>query len=247
MKNQRMLLPLIGIFFIAFCCLTIIFNDTLSQKALGIQEDFLVLQTGIISTENNDFAISNIFETRILQDGKIMRISGITTTGEAYYAYQKIEDGVTVVNGKIFVNKDFVPIINKEVIVEQENQVKPETELMISAKIPQYTYSNYPFVISVKVFDTKKNPQPKFDETDGLLENVFVNITITNRFDKFITSLSGNTDSSGLFRGSYLVNEGIVGQGKFNVNVVADNGTNSTSKSFTTFFRGDIRYYFDND
>jgi hypothetical protein len=99
----------------------------------------------------------------------------------------------------------------------------------------------------VKVFDAEKNPQPKFEETVGSLENVFVNVTVTNRFDKFVTSLVGNTDSSGLFRGSYLVNEGITGQGKFNVMVTVNDGTSSTSKSFTTFFRGDIRYYDDNN
>jgi hypothetical protein len=236
---------LIGILFIVFC--GSIFNDSFSKKVFGIQEDFLVLQTGIISTEDEDFAISNNFETRILHDGKIMRISGITTTGEAYYVYQKSEGGIATVNGKILVNGVFVPIITKEVLFEQEIQEKSKTELVMVVKLPQYTYSNYPFIISVKVFDAEKNPQPKFEESNGLLENVFVNVTITNRFDKFVTSLNGTTDSSGLFRVSYLVNEGIVGQGEFKVNVIAHNGLASVSKSFTTFFRGDIRDYFDND
>lgn len=236
---------LIGILFIVFC--GSIINDSFSQKVFGIQDDFLVLQTGIISTEDEDFAISNNFETRILHDGKIMRISGITTTGEAYYVYQKIEDDVTTVNGKVLVNGVFVPIVIKEILYEQEAQIIPETKLNIAVKLPQYTYSNYPFVISVRVFDLEKNPQARFEETFGTLENVFVNVTITNRFDKFVISLSGTTDSSGLFRGSYLVNEGIVGQGKFNVNVIVNDGVTSTSKSFTTFFRGDIRYYDDNN
>jgi hypothetical protein len=237
---------LIGILFIVFSG-SIIINDSFSQNVFGIQEDFLVLQTGIISTEDGDFAISNKFETRILQDGKIMRISGITTTGEAYYVYQKIKDEIAIVNGKILVNGIFVPIITKEIVFEQEIQEKSKTEMIMAVKLPQYTYSNYPFVISVKVFDAEKNPQPKFEETVGSLENVFVNVTVTNRFDKFVTSLVGNTDSSGLFRGSYLVNEGITGQGKFNVMVTVNDGTSSTSKSFTTFFRGDIRYYDDNN
>jgi len=243
MKIQKRVI-LIGILFTAFCG-SIIFNNSFSQKVFGIQEDFLVLQTGIISTKDGDFAISNNFETRILHDGKIMRINGITTTGEAYYVYQKIEDGIASVNGKILVNKIFVPIITKEVVFEQEIQEKSKTELVMAVKLPQYTYSNYPFIISVKVFDAEKNSQPKFEETIGSLENVFVNVTITDRFDKFVTSLSGNTDSSGLFRGSYLVNEGIAGQGEFNVDVIVYDGLTSVSKSFTTFFRGDIRDYFD--
>jgi hypothetical protein len=238
---------LIGILFSVSCSLIIIFNDSFAQNVFGTPEDFLVLQTGIISTVDDDFAVSNIFKTRVLQDGKIMRISGITTTGEAYYIYQKIEDDTTVVNGKILVNGVFIPIISKEVVSEPEIQIMPETKLNMAVKIPKYTYSNYPFVISVKVFDIEKNAQPKFEDAFGTLENVFVNVTITNRFDKFVTSLTGYTDSSGLFRGSYLVNEGITGQGEFNVNVVANDGISSTSKSYVTFFRGDIRYYDDNN
>jgi hypothetical protein len=237
-----------SISFAVVCGLGLVFNYLFSQTAVGNQDDFLVLQTGIISTENRDFAISNIFETRILQDGKIMRMSGITTTGEAYYVYQKNDDdGTTVVNGKILVNGVFIPIINKEITSEQETQIIPESKFDMVVKLPSYTYSNYPFVISVRVFDVEKNPQPRFEDTFGTLENVFVNVTITNRFDKFVTSFTGNTDSTGLFRGSYLVNEGIVGQGKFNVNVIVNDGVSSTNKSFTTFFRGDIRYYDDNN
>jgi hypothetical protein len=174
-----------------------------------------------------------------------MRITGITTTGEAYYVYQKINGEITIIQGKILVNGVFVPIINNDVVLEQA--VLPETKLTMAVKLPKYTYSGYPLVISVKVFDSEKNPQAKFDESFGTLENVFVNVTIINKFNKFITSLSGNTDSSGLFSDTYLVNEGLVGQGEFNVNVNVDYGLASTSKSFTTFFRGDIRDYFDDE
>jgi hypothetical protein len=73
---------------------------------------------------------------------------------------------------------------------------------------------------------------------------VFVNVTITNQFDKYVTSFSGKTDSNGLFRGSYLVRENIDFVGKYNVNVVVGDGDTSINQSFTTFFRGDVRDYF---
>ncbi len=78
----------------------------------------------------------------------------------------------------------------------------------------------------------------------GVLENVFVNVTITDRFDEFVTTLSGNTDSTGVFQEKYLVLERAVGQGEYNVKVIIDDGTSNTSQSFTTFFRGDVRDYF---
>jgi len=215
-----------------------------AQSAFGFEENILSLQTGIISTNNQDYAISQEFEAKIFQNGKIMRLSGLTTTGEQYYLYQKIVGADIIVRGKIYVNNAFVPIIFKEGFLEQKTQ-QSETKLAMVVKLSQYTYSNYQFVISVKVFDAEQNPLPKYNQRNGVLENVFVNATITDRFDEFVTSLSGNTDSTGVFQGNYLVLENVVDQGEYNVNVMVDDGTSNISQSFTTFFRGDIRDYFD--
>jgi len=223
----------------------IFFTQMYPQYVFGFEENFVVFQTGIISTDYQDYAISKDFETRIIQDGKIMRLSGITTTGEVYYLYQKMADDEIIVKGKILVNGIFIPIKYREQFFEPEILIKPETELIISTKLPQYTYARYSFTISVKVFDAEKNPQAKFEQREGALKNVFVNVTITNQFDKFVTSFSGITDSTGLFLGSYVVRENIDIPGKYNVNVTVDDGTSVTSQSFTTFFRGDIRDYFD--
>ena len=180
----------------------IFFTQIYPQYVFGFEENFVVFQTGIISTDNQDYAISKDFKTRIIQDGKIMRLSGITTSGEVYYLFQKMVDDEIIVKGKILVNGVFIPIKYREKIFEPEILIKPETELIISTKLPQYTYARYPFAISVKVFDAEKNPQAKFEQREGALKNMFVNVTITNQFDKFVTSFSGITDSTGLFRGS---------------------------------------------
>jgi len=214
-----------------------------AQSAFGFEENILPLQTGIISTNNQDYAISQEFEVRIFQNGKIMRLSGLTTTGEQYYLYQKIVDDDTIVRGKINVNNAFVPIIFKEEFLEQKTQ-QSEDKLAMAVKLSQFTYSNYQFVISIKVFDAEKNPSPNYNQRMGVLENVFVNVTITDQFDEYVTTISGNTDSRGVFQGNYLVYENVVDQGEYNVNVTIDDGTSNISQSFTTFFRGDVRDYF---
>ncbi len=214
-----------------------------AQSALGFEENILALQTGIISTNNQEYAISQEFEVRIFQNGKIMRLSGLTTTGEQYYFYQKSIGDDVIVRGKIYANGAFVPIVFNKDLLEQKTQ-QSETKLAMSVKLSQYTYSNYQFVISVKVFDAEQNPLPSYDQKTGVLENVFVNVTITDRFDEFVTTLSGNTNSIGVFQANYLVKEDVVDQGEYNVNVIIDDGTSNTSQSFTTFFRGDIRDYF---
>ncbi|GBF23932.1 hypothetical protein MnTg01_00265 [archaeon MnTg01] len=222
-----------GVFFIYFD----------AQSAFGFEENILALQTGIISTNNNDYAISQEFEVRIFQNGKIMRLSGLTTTGEQYYFYQKSIGDDIIVRGKIYVNGVFVSIIFNEDLLKQKTQ-QSDTKLAMAVKLSQYTYSNYQFIISVKVFDAEQNPSLNYNQRTGVLEDVFVNVTITDRFDEFVTTLSGTTDSRGVFQGNYLVYENVVDQGEYNVKVIIDDGTSNTSQSFTTFFRGDVRDYF---
>jgi len=213
------------------------------QSAFGFEENILALQSGIISTSSQDYAISQEFESKIFQNGKIMRLSGITITGEQYYLYQKIVGDDTIVKGKIFVNNAFIPIIFNEEFLLQKTQ-QTDTELIMAVKLSDYTYSNYKFVISVKVFDADVNPKARYDSRIGVLENVSVKVTITDRFDNHVTTLSGNTDSTGVFQDNYLVLESVVDQGEYNVNVMIDEENTKTSESFTTFFRGDIRDYF---
>lgn len=244
MKSDITSKPLTIFFIAAISIVTgVFFTYFDAQSAFGFEENILALQTGIISTNNNDYAISQEFEVRIFQNGKIMRLSGFTTTGEQYYFYQKSIGDDIIVRGKIYVNGVFVSIIFNEDLLKQKTQ-QSDTKLAMAVKLSQYTYSNYQFIISVKVFDAEQNPLPNYNQRTGVLENVFVNVTITDRFDEFITTLSGTTDSRGVFQGNYLVYENVVDQGEYNVKVIIDDGTSNTSQSFTTFFRGDVRDYF---
>ena len=221
----------------------VFFIQTNNQDVFAFEENILALQSGIISTSNHDYALSQEFEAKIFQNGKIMRLSGLTTTGEQYYLYQKIIDGDTIVRGKIYSDNSFIPIIfNKDLLTQQIQH--DDTNLAMSVKLSSYTYSNYPFVISVKVFDTTVNSQPRFDSRIGILKDVFVNVNIKDKIGNYVANINGYTDSTGVFNGKYLVLENVVDQGKYNVEVVIEKENARTSESFTTFFRGDIRDYF---
>lgn len=223
---------------------SIIFTQSHLQNSFGFEENFLVLQTGIISTENKDYSVSNEFQSRIIQDGKIIRLSGITATGEPYYIYQKMKQDEIIIHGIIFENGVYTPIRLNEEVYEPEILNVPKTELIFSAKLPHHTYANYPFAISVKVFDAKKNPEALFEHGNGILENVLVSVTITNQNDKAIGTFSGKTDSNGLYRGTHIVRHNVDYPGKYNVKVTVGEGENSISQLYTTFFRGSIQEYF---
>lgn len=221
----------------------IFFVQIEKQSSFAFEENILALQTGIISTDNQDYAISQDFETRVFQNGKIIRLSGITTTGEYYYLYQKNVNGDIIVKGKILSNNVFIPIVFKESAIEQQTQ-NEDSKLIMVTKLSSYTYSNYPFVISVKVFDSQINQNPKYDSRLGVLQNVLVNVDIKDRFGKQITKLTGKTNSNGVFQDKYVVLEDVVDQGEYKVVVTIDDGKTKSSKTYTTFFRGDIRDYF---
>jgi hypothetical protein len=220
--------------------------ESYTHDAFGLEENFVTLQTGIISTQDRDFAISNDFETRIFQNGKIMRLSGVTTTGEPYYIYQKNIDNEIILKGKILLEGTFVSIVQKEIISEPQVSLESGTKLLMFTKIPHNTYAGYTFTIGVKVFDLEQNPKADFYDKDGVLEDVFVNVRITNEFGKIATTFNGTTDVTGLFLKDYRVKYGLDLPGKYTVNVFIDDGTSSTSQSYTTFFRGDIRDYLEN-
>ena len=233
-----------------------VFVPTL-QEAYSSEENFLTLETGIISTLDRDFAVSNEFQTKIFQDGKIMRITGVTTTGEPYYIYQKNIGEEVILRGKILLDGKFVSIIQKETVplepVSQESEgtqesevTQEDTQLIMATKIPHHTYARYPMIISVKVFDAEQNPLGRFEQKSGVLENVFVDVSITNEFGKVVTTLNGTTNSLGIFSASHYVREGIDLPGQYTVDVAIDDQSSRISEAYTTFFRGDIRDYWEN-
>ncbi len=236
------------LFIIVTCSVGMVFFsiNPYFQEVFGLEENFVTLESGIISTENRDFAVSNDFQTKIYQNGKIMRLSGVTTTGEPYYIYQKNMEDEVILRGKILVSGSFVSIIHREIVPEVQVPLEASTPMIVSTKIPHHTYAGYPMIISVKVFDAEQNPQANHDQRFGGLEDVFVNITITNEFDQVITSLNGTTDSDGLFRTNYYIREGIDKPGEYTVDVQVVDKTTSIDESYTTFFRGDIRDYWEN-
>jgi len=94
LSNESLSFPVIVV--IVSVGFLIIFTNSFLQNTLAFEENLVILQTGIILTAEDEYAISNNFQTRIVQDGKIIRISGVTTTGEIFYAYQKTTENYLI-------------------------------------------------------------------------------------------------------------------------------------------------------
>ena len=173
------------------------------------QEEFSILETGIISTVTDDYDISGKFEIRVIGDGDIIRMKGITVSGNPYYAYQRVIDGEQIISGKIFIDGKAVPLINKVIEpstniqnIEKENTTEKNLIVQIESADSSRYYQYYTF--SVKVYDADVNPYPElFSKTDGLLNAIPVNATIIDKNGNLLVSFEGITDKSGKFSGSY--------------------------------------------
>ena len=219
----------------------IIFTQTSSYHVFGLEENFLVFQRGIISTESKDYVISNTFEMRIIQDGRIMRLNGITTTGESYYVFQKIVDNNPIIKGKILINNKFIPIIQSRSVVEEKQIVNFEQSVPFKMVIlqPQNVYWRQIYTISVKVFDADKNPLNDYWFKESLVPNVPIFIDINHESGRHLTTIEGITDEDGYFKGQYFVRDNLDWGGKYNVHIVAGDENYNDTKDLTTFIIGE--------
>jgi len=212
------------------------------------QEGLSILETGVISTTTTDYDISGKFEVSVIGDGDIIRMKGITVSGNPYYAYQRIIDGEPAIFGKIFINGKAVPLVNKivEQTVHEETQkeeVVPEkSNLRIAMQHPAYGYFTQAYNFVVKIFDSNQNPNSNFNSNIGKLSGVNVEVILTDAAGKVLKTFDGVTDSQGIFDGAHTWKyEDTLGD--YNVTVVADNGKVKTIQQFETEYNGYHPYY----
>ena len=211
------------------------------------QEGFSILETGIISTATDDYDISGQFEVRVIGDGDIIRMKGITVSGNPYYAYQRVIDGEPAIFGKIFIDGAAVPLVNKAVeqTVQEETVEEQEPEksnLRIAMQHPAYGYFTQAYNFVVKIFDSNQNPNSNFISNIGKLSGVNVELILTDSQGKILKTFEGVTDSQGIFDGSHTWKyEDPLGQ--YNVTVIADNGKVKTVQQFETDYNGYHPYY----
>jgi hypothetical protein len=238
LTNSSILFVIIGVVFGAIFS----YMEITSQDAFGFEENFVTLQTGIISTDDRDFVISNDLESRIFKNGKIMRLSGVTTTGEPYYIYQKNISENIILKGKILVGGTFVPIIQKQISPEPilETQVQEQIPMKMIIKQPHSSYWRQDYTINVKTFEADKNPLNDYWYKEYLVPNVPIFINITHENGNHLTTIEGITNEDGYFQGSHYITENRVQSGKYFVHVVAGDEKSGDIKDLTTFVIAEI-------
>jgi len=199
------------------------------SEAVISEEDLIILQTGIISTSDKDYTISDDFKTRIFHDGNLMRISGTTTSGNPYFVYYKLVEEELTVKGKIMEGNKFVSIVIKPQTAkgaepEPDVEAEPTTELTMIVKQNRPSFWGQSFSLTARVYDAELNPREDFGQNWGYLANVTVTVSITDDEGNLITTLEGQTTDLGYYDGDFLINRVLTPTGTYTVTVTADNG-----------------------
>jgi len=167
-----------------------------------------ILESGIISTKNKDYIISNDFDIRQFFYGKILRISGTTIDGNFYYVYHRIIDDEISSRGKIFLDGKFVPLeFNKkpEQVTKESSMPLEQPEMKILVQQTERVYWKENFDITIRVFDAKLNTLNDFNQNWGYLADVDVIVEIFNPENELLTSFEGKTDQTGNFEAGFFI------------------------------------------
>jgi len=228
----------------------VLFTEEISDNSVfAAEEDSVILQAGVISTEKKDYIISNDFEIRVIQEGKLLRISGTTADGFPYYAYQRTSNEDISLYGKVIVNGEFVQIIKNVTLVQSKVQEPVETveeipipskpEMLVLVQQSDRKEYGYAYTLTAKVFDAKINSNQEFYSSDGKLEGIKVTVTISDSEGNLLTSFDGLTDVYGQYDTSYLWGYNDA-RGTYTVTLVADNGETTVTQNYETAYLGYI-------
>jgi len=215
------------------------------QTALSQQiepESSPLLESGIISTKNKDYMISNDFDIRQFFFGKILRMSGTTSDGNFYYVYHRIIDDEISLRGKIFLDGKFVPLeFNKisEQVTEESSTSAEQPEMKILVQQSERIYWEKNYGITIRVFDVELNKFDDFNQNWGYLSDIDVLVEITNPENEPLTSFKGKTDSNGTFEAGFLVFYKTM-KGEYAVEISVGSENNQATKTLSMFILGDL-------
>jgi hypothetical protein len=128
--------------------------------------------------------------------------------------------------------KDVTPTIEDDSI---------SLELIVLVQQDIKTFWNDTYDIEIKVFDKAKNPNPKFYQSLGAIDQAEIKVILKDVDGVELTKFSGHTNSKGFWDGDYFVSQNLVSGGEYFVEVNVNYLESSNFQSFETFIISDTR------
>ncbi len=191
---------------VIFAILTLgVFTLNSAYAQVDSLSDIVFLQTGELNTDENQFQISNDIVIREFFNGKIVRVSGHTIEGFPYITYSKILNEKIETDGIIFIKGEFVELLFKEKLIPEENNVGKKDDLAIVVQYSSHTYSKKYAYITMKIFDEEQNKLNNFNQKDGRIPNVDINVLVVDGRNQEFFSSNGTTDDKGFFETRFWI------------------------------------------
>ncbi len=189
-----------------FAILTLgVFTVNSAYAQVDPLSDIVFLQTGKLNTDENQFQISNDIVIREFFNGKIVRVSGHPIEGFPYITYSKILDEKIDTDGIIFINREFIDLLFEEKLVQKESDIEKKDDLAIVVQYSSHTYSKKYAYITMKIFDEEQNKLNNFNQKDGRISNVDINILVVDGRNQEFFSSNGTTDDKGFFETRFWI------------------------------------------
>ncbi len=189
--------------------------------------DIEFLQSGEINTKENQFHISNEISIREFFNGNIVRVSGQTIEGFPYIIYSKILDDKIDTHGIIFISGKFVKLSFEEKPKQEETDFEKKDDLSILVQYTQRVFSKNFVQIDIKIYDKQQNKLNDFDQKDGTLPNVNIEVLVLNEENQKFYSSNGTTNNNGFFETKFWIPDNY----KKDTLIVTINAENENSKS----------------
>ena len=201
--------------------------------------DIVIFQTGKLHTENNQFLVSDKFSIREFSNGNIIRISGQTIEGFPFITYSKIiEDNLETI-GKIFINGKFERLLLEQNIVKNETVEDKNDDIVILAQYSQRVYSKNTMYLDIKIFDKEKNPTNNYNQNQGYVSNVNIDVSVIDENNKQVFAINGTTNDNGFFETEYTIPDQ-TNRETLTVYINAENDISKSSKILQVFSLGHI-------
>lgn len=200
--------------------------------------DIEFLQTGTVSTFENEFSISNDITVREFFNGNIIRISGQTIEGFPYITYSEMINEKIQTRGIIYVGGEFLKLSFVEKTI-QEDTVEKDDDLQILVQYSQRVYSKQYASIEIKTYDPEQNKLKDFNQNYGFLANININVIVLDENNEEFYSATGVTNSKGFFETEFYIPERYP-QETLIVTITAEDDDSKSSKILQVFTLGAI-------
>ena len=196
----------------------------------------------VLVSENLEYQIAEVIEERKFKISPILKIQGLTTTGEIFFIFTSTEtdfERIMLLDGDgrwkkaEFKTKIISELKNKDSVVADDG-----VELHLLFEQFERVYNKSEYKLFVKTFDKSMYSGNNFQNFEGKVSGAIVSVTIKDPNNE-IKKDFGGTVKNGVFEGSVYVPENIWQRGWYTVDVEIQYDGKSYSKQLSFYVFGE--------